>query len=63
MPKLPFSQSLSDEKFIDLINESISYCESDKNFAQISDIIKIFANQENNIKELFLRPKLIKDIM
>ena len=63
MPKLPFSQSLSDEKFIDLINESISYCESDKNCAQISDIIKIFTNQEKNIKELFLRPKLIKDIM
>ena len=63
MPKLPFSQSLSDSKFIDLINESISYCESDKNFAQISEIIKLFTKEENNIKELFLRPKLIKDIM
>ena len=62
-PKLPFSKSLSDEKFMKLVNESIAYCESQKTLDEINEIKKKFEKEITNIKELFLKPRLIKDIM
>ena len=62
-PKFPFSQSLNDNEFIELVKQYINYCENNKTLDELTHIRNIFEKEETNIKELFTSPELIKDIM
>ena len=63
IPNLPFSKSLSDKEFMDLVKESIEFCQENKTSDELTQIKNKFEKEENNIIDLFTRPKIIKDIM
>lgn len=63
MPAVPFGNSLTDDEFIELVKKAIVFGRNNKTDSELLEIKNNFENNENNIKELFFRPKLIKDIM
>ena len=63
MPEVRFGDSLTDDEFIELVKKAIDFCRNNKTDSELLEIKNYFESNESNIKELFFRPKLIKDIM
>lgn len=62
-PALPFNQSLTDEKFIELVSEAKEYALKNKKKYELSQIENKFKKEEKNIKSLFSKAKIVKDIL
>ena len=62
-PKLPFGQILTDENFLTLVSECVEYCKFTKSSDELTKITDKFMNEEDNIKQLFYRPSIIKNLV
>ena len=62
-PKLPFGQILTDENFLTLVSECAEYCKFTKSSDELTKITDKFINEEDNIKQLFYRPCIIKNLV
>ncbi len=62
-PILKFDQSLNDKEFMEIMQNSINYISGQMDNDYIKKIKAKLLNYENEIKNLFLNNKLIKDIL
>ena len=63
LSKIKIWWSLNDEQFISLIKEAKEFTYSSKTEDELKEISKRFIENENNIKSLFYKPNLIKNII
>ena len=63
LSKIKIWWSLNDEQFISLIKEAKEFTYSSKAEDELKEISKRFIEYENNIKSLFYKPNLIKNII
>ena len=62
-PNLEFYKTLSDEEFINLVREAKNFALVDKTKSQLIEIENLFKNNEENIKSMFFKTKITKDII